>query len=260
MKRILATCMILLMLLAMAGCGKNEGKTAQSATAVVAKDEETPQAEEMPQAEETEIESNAEPSTDSETEEGTKPPAAETDLPTKPSEEAQAETKPPQPSGDEESPLLKRNTELEQKLVGSWSTQHDFGEAMTESFGTTATPGQYAIEMHYIFEANGKVRFSYDETHMRPIVRQMLVDSLTKRAAEQGMSLEASGVTDELIEQSTDMTVSLLTMALQPMDYAIYDENVLWFGGTEEGTLLEVTAQRILLEDPDGKQMVLTRN
>ncbi|MBQ3085417.1 MAG: hypothetical protein IJC46_08235 [Clostridia bacterium] len=258
MKRILATCMILLMLLAMAGCGKNEGKTAQSATAVVAKDEETPQAEG------TEIESNAEPSTDSETvegtKEGTKPPAAETDLPTKPSEEAQAETKPPQPSGDEESPLLKRNTELEQKLVGSWSTQYDFGEAMTESYGTTATPGQYAIEMHYIFEANGKVRFSYDETHMRPIVRQMLVDSLTKSAAEQGMSLEASGVTDELIEQSTDMTVSLLTMALQPMDYAIYDENVLWFGGTEEGTLLEVTAQRILLEDSDGKQMVLTRN
>lgn len=255
MKRILAIGMMLLLLFSMAGCGKKKEKTAAQAATVVHAEEkqETSVILENDSEQPTEKEPKKQEEKKQEAEEKVSE-LVEQLLPTPQPPAEQPEKKPE----EQVNSLLLRNTELEQKLVGTWYETIDFGELMSASMGIQYEPGLYMLEASYTYQ-NGKMSMYLNEDQMRVAMRALFLDVFTKAAEENGITLEEAGVTDEAIEQSVDASIRLMNSAMRSMEYAVYDGNILWHGGIREGELVEVSDNRVVVQHDDGRQTIMTR-
>ncbi len=266
MKRILAMGMVLLMLLTAAGCSaKKEKSSAKAATVVHAEEAPAPSAE----VKEEEKKPEASKQKESAKKEQKKPETQQTvkeveeqvsDLLDQlvPSVQTPQETPVEQPQEQPVSPLLQRNTEMEQKLVGSWYETVDMSDVMGTLLELQIEPGQYTVSLSYTYQ-DGMMSIAFDTEQMRTVLKALVLEACTRVSAEQGMTLEQAGITEEAIDQTVDAYMIMMTQMMQPMEYTVYDGNVLWHGGIREGEILEITDTRVVVQHDDGRQTIMTR-
>lgn len=247
MKRILAIGLAVLLMMGLAGCSEKKEETTAKPSDVVQTKPETDA--DKPQDEEKQEQSGeGQQQTDQKQPQTQQSGSSTAPIPQLPNQQGtnKPETNEGGASGTEDGviqqskPIGKRNTELEQALVGKWSTTLDYGTVLGVETGI------YTCTQYHTFE-KGKLTISFNEEEMRSVLKSVMRAVYQKAADEANTTLEGLGITEEALNITVNASVTSAKEMMVAVDYAVYGED-LWYSGLQQGTLVSVEENRIVIE------------